>query len=372
MKWTRQEYIDLMTGKKPQKQMFCELFGPLLGLEKEWEAQGASPEEISMEAFDFDYVPQCMVANIGPIHAYEPVVIEDNDEYYIGKDELGRTVKLCKNTATIPLPMDFPVTDMESWLKIKPMFTFYPERIDWELVEKAKQLQKEGTLILAQIPGGFDMPRELMGEENLCLCYYEESELMEDIIQTISDTSYQVLDAISKELVIDNLVVHEDMAGKGGPLIGPNLVREFIAPYYKRIWDLVHSRGTQLCSQDSDGNIAPDIEAFMEAGVNIFYPCEPAAGMDIVELRKKYGKQIAFKGGIDKHVLRSSKKDIHRELEYKLQPMMLDGGVAFGLDHRIPNGTPLENYRYYVQNAREILGLPELSPNRRCWSRMAF
>lgn len=372
MKWNRQEYIDLMTGNKPKQQMFCELFGPLIGLEDEWIAQGASTEEISMEAFDFDYVPQYKVVNIGPIHTFEPVTIEDNDEYYVGKDGLGRTVKLCKSTATIPLPLDYPVKDMESWLKIKHMFTFSPERIDWDMVETAKKLQKEGTLILAEIPGGFDIPRELMGEEIACLSYYEEPELMEDIIQTISDTSYQVLDAITRELVIDNLIVHEDMAGKSGPLVGPNLVREFIAPYYKRIWDLVSARGTHLFSQDSDGNMEADMDAFIEAGVNIFYPCEPAAGMDIVALRKKYGNTIAFKGGLDKHILRSSKEDIRKELEYKLQPLMLEGGIAFGLDHRIPNGTPLDNYRYYVKTARELLGLEELSPERQGWGRMAF
>lgn len=372
MKWNRQEYIDLLTGKCTERQMFCELFGPLIGLEDEWRAQGATEKEISMLGFDFDYVPNFFVTSIKPINTFEPVTLEENDEYFIGKDELGRTVKLCKSTATIPLPLDYPVKDMESWLKIKHMYEFSPERIDWEQIEKAKQLQKEGVLIVAEIPGGFDTPRELMGEEVACLSYYEEPELMEDIIQTISDTAYQVLDVISREVTIDNLFIHEDMAGKSGPLVGPNLVREFISPYYKRIWDLLRSRGTQLFSQDSDGNIEPVMDAFIEAGVNIFYPCEPAAGMDIVALRKKYGPEIHFKGGIDKHILRSSKEDIRKELEYKLQPMMQETGVVFGLDHRIPNGTPLENYRYYVKTARELLGREELSPEREGWARMAF
>ena len=94
--------------------------------------------------------------------------------------------------------------------------------------------------------------------------------------------------------------------------------------------------------------------------------------MDVVELRKKYGKRLAFKGGIDKHVLRKSKNDILRELEYKMQPMMREGGIVFGLDHRIPNGTPIENYRFYVNTSREILGLSPLSPDKIGWSRMAF
>jgi uroporphyrinogen-III decarboxylase len=103
----------------------------------------------------------------------------------------------------------------------------------------------------------------------------------------------------------------------------------------------------------------PVMDAFIECGVNVFYPCEPAAGMDIVALRKKYGKKFAMIGGIDKHVLRASKEEIRKELEYKLQPIMRGGGVCFALDHRIPNGTPLENYRYYVKTTREILGIED-------------
>jgi len=112
------------------------------------------------------------------------------------------------------------------------------------------------------------------------------------------------------------------------------------------------------------------LPAFLDAGLTCSYPMEPAAGMDVVEVRKKYGDRLSMLGGIDKHVLRQDRGAIRAELEYKLQPMMRTGGMVFGLDHRIPNGTPLENYRYYVKTAREILGLdPNVVPG---WKRMAF
>jgi len=102
------------------------------------------------------------------------------------------------------------------------------------------------------------------------------------------------------------------------------------------------------------------------------YPMEPAAGMDVVKLREKYGKRLAFKGGLDKHILRQSKNNIRKELEYKMQPLLQEGGMVFGLDHRVTNGTPLENYRYYVNMGRELLGLPPLNKDKKGWSRMAF
>lgn len=77
-------------------------------------------------------------------------------------------------------------------------------------------------------------------------------------------------------------------------------------------------------------------------------------------------------GAIDKHVLRQDRTAIRRELEYKLQPMMREGGCVFGLDHEIPNGTPLAHYRYCVELGREILGRPTLAPGRRGWERMGY
>lgn len=373
MKFNREQYIDLMTFGHVERQMFVELFGPLIGLEEEWRAQGATQDEIDMITFDWDYVPVTGCGgNTGAIGGLRTQTIEDNDEYIIQKDYLGRTVKLIKSTATIALPLDFPVKNMDDWLKFKPMFEFQEDRINWDAVESAKKAQSNGILVVAGIPGGFDIPRELMGEIVACTAYYEQPELMQDILQTMGDTAYKVLERISDKLTIDQLSVHEDLAGKSGPLVGPKQVIEFIKPYYRRVWDMLSIKGTKIFQQDSDGNVNAVIDAFLECGLTVIFPMEPAAGMDIVKLRKKYGKRLAMLGGIDKHVLRSSKEAIKKELEYKMQPLMRNGGMVFGLDHRIPNGTPIENYRYYVDLGREILGLPPRDLNRKGWQRMAF
>jgi uroporphyrinogen-III decarboxylase len=146
------------------------------------------------------------------------------------------------------------------------------------------------------------------------------------------------------------------MAGKSGPLAGPVQVSEFIAPYYLKIWNECKRHGAKLFSQDSDGNMNGVIDTFLEAGINIMYPFEPSAGMDMVEARKKYGNKLAVKGGLDKFALRGSKNGIKCELEYKICSEMLGGGTVFALDHRIPNGVPLENYRYYAELGRKLLG----------------
>lgn len=371
MRWNRQDYLDLMTFKGSSRAMLVELFGPLVGLTDEWRAQGARPDELDLAGFAFDYVPIIGCGgNTGLLGGQKPRILEETKLHIIASDELGRKTKLYKDKASLPLPLTYPVTDMDSWLKIKPHYLFQKKRIDWPAVARARAAQQKGSLVIASIPGGFDLPRQLMGEKNTCLCYYDDPELMHDILATAGQTALAVLDRISDVLVIDNLSVHEDMAGKSGPLAGPVQIKEFIQPYYRKVWDMLAAKGTRLFSQDSDGNMNPVLDAFLDCGVNVIYPSEPAAGMDMVAIRQKYGQRLAIKGGIDKHVLRQDKAAITQELEYKLQPLMQAGGTVFGLDHRIPNGTPLANYRFYVQKAKEILGLPQ--PGEAGWQRMAF
>ena len=373
MKFTRQQYLDILTFGECERPMFVELFGPLIGLEDEWRAQGAGDEEIDLVAFDWDWVPRvgCGGAT-GAIGLPEAVTLEETDAYLIQRDGLGRTKKLIKSTATIALPLDFPVRTMDDWLPLKPHFQYSDGRIDWEAVDAAKAAQAEGCIVLAGIPGGFDLVRELMGEEEGCVSFYSQPELIHDMLDTVGDTCVRVFEQITERLTIDKLSVHEDMAGKSGPLVGPVQIDAFIGPYYQRVWEVVSGRGTRLFGQDSDGNMNPVIDAFLAAGVNSMHPFEPAAGMDMVATRQQYGRRLSIMGGIDKHVLRAGKEEIRRELEYKMQPLMREGGTIFGLDHRIPNGTPLENYRYYVQLGREILGLPPADGSSRGWARMAF
>lgn len=372
MKWTRQQYIDMMTYNHPERPMFSELFGPIIGLPEQWRSQGATEDQIELHRFAFDYVPYTEIGNFGPIRCPKPVVLYEDAVRYEGIDHLGRRVKLDKRTATIPLPETYPVETMDDWLKIKDRFVYDDSRVTQEDLDRAKQLQAKGTLVKANILGGFDILRELMGEVNCCIAYYEDPELILDILNTISETNTRLLERISQTLTVDVLFVHEDMAGKSGPMIGPNLVREFMVPYYRSAWEVANASGTKLFCQDSDGDINADIDAFIEGGINVFLPCEPAANMDIVALRKKYGHKIAFQGGIDKHILRRTKEEIKAELDYKLQPCMLEGGIVFGLDHRITNGTPLENYIYYVDYARQKLGLEDFRTAEPSWGRMGF
>jgi hypothetical protein len=354
----RDEYLDHMTFRRNERPLFTEIFGPLVGLKEEWLEQGATPAELDFSAFRY----RCPATGGIPVNTgqagrlCEPCVLEETPEYVRSRDSLGRTMRLYRGVATIPLPESgHPVRTMDDWRRIRHLFEFSPARLagDWEATARAHLAAGRATVV--GIPGGFDLPRQLMGEEAVCLAYYEQPELIHDILTTVGETAFKVLDAVSRAVTVDILSAHEDMAGKSGPLAGPRQVDEFVRPYYRRVWDLLAERGARLFDQDSDGDMNAVIPAFLDAGVNCMYPMEPAANMDIVVLRQRYGSRLAFCGGLDKHVLRRSQAEITAELEYKIPPMVATGGCVLGLDHRVPNGTPLANYRFYVAKAWEIL-----------------
>jgi len=360
----REEYLGHMTFRANRRPLLTEIFGPLLGLKEEWEAQGATPQELDFSAFTYRFEKRGgLPVNTGRNGGYPEEIIEENEYHKIWRDSLGRTMKLPKDFATLALPLDFPVKTMDDWLQIKPWYEFSEDRLAADWRKAAHDHLANDRVVCVGIPGGFDQPRQLLGEEGLCIAYYDQPELVHDILDTMADTAFQVLERVSAEVTIDLLGVHEDMAGKSGALAGPAQVREFIGPYYRRIWDLLQDRGACIFEQDSDGDMNGVIDAFLETGLNCMYPMEPAANMDIVKIREKYGTRLAFFGGIDKHVLRRSQNEILKELEYKIPPMVKSGGCVLALDHRIPNGTPLENYRFYIRKAWEIMER-EAAPTR--------
>ena len=354
----RAEYLDHMTFRSNTRPLFTEIFGPLIGLKEEWRAQGASEAEIEMSAFRYRRpLYSSLPLNTGWLAGPDDTehILEETAAHIIARDTYGRTVKLIKGSATLALPLDHPVRTMDDWLRIKPHYQFSPERFGdgWETA--ARQAQDDGYVVCVGLPGGFDEPRQLMGEEALCIAFYEQPELIRDMLDTMGETAFRVLETVSRQVQIDQLDVHEDFAGKSGPLIGPRHIREFLKPYYRRVWDMLNERGARLFSIDTDGNVMSVLDALIDAGINTMLPMEPAAGMDIVQIRAKYGDRLAFVGGIDKHVIRRTLPEIDAELEYKLPPMIRSGGCLLGLDHRIPNGTPIAHYRHYVARVWQIL-----------------
>ena len=144
------------------------------------------------------------------------------------------------------------------------------------------------------------------------------------------------------------------MAYKTGPLIDPRVFRKFAFPHYRRVVEWLHSRGIKHIGLDSDGNISELVPLWLEAGINLLWPFEVEAGMDVIEVRAKYGHDLALVGGIEKR-WRGGGEAMRREVE-TVMPVVEDGGYIPELDHSAPPDISWAYFCEYIEYLKFRLG----------------
>ena len=83
-------------------------------------------------------------------------------------------------------------------------------------------------------------------------------------------------------------------------------------------------------------------------------PMEVAAGMDVVEVRKKFPR-LQITGGIDKRILAKDKSLIETEIENKVPFMLKYGGYIPHVDHLVPPDVPFDNFLYYRRRLERMV-----------------
>ena len=287
---------------------------------------------------------------------FEEKVIEETEQYRVKINPVGNVIKEFKGgQSSIPQYLDFPVKDMRTFEDIKWRLdpTNY-KRLgdDWEY--SCDVYNESDMPVFVYTCGLFGMARHLLGVENLMLAYYDMPELIHAIGKQWALLNTAMLERIAASVKVDAIDFWEDMAYRNGPLIGPATFKEFMSPYYKRVIDCGRSLGIEVFEVDSDGDVHKLIPLFLEVGVNMMYPFEVQAGMDVREVRKEYGRKLAIQGGLDKRKLALDFDAIKEEVESKVPQMLQSGGYIPSLDHNVPPDVPLENFEFYLKLVREI------------------
>ena len=156
---------------------------------------------------------------------------------------------------------------------------------------------------------------------------------------------------------LSGLYIWGDVAYTRGMLFSPELWERLFYPYVKKMCEEFHSLGMKVIYHGC-GDSRAIMDMLIDAGIDGYNPLEAKAGFDVVELKKKYGKRLAWVGNIDVRVLANgSKEDIKREVLRKLNAAK-GGGYIFQSDHSVPGNVPPENYTYALQLVKEFGGYP--------------
>jgi uroporphyrinogen decarboxylase len=147
----------------------------------------------------------------------------------------------------------------------------------------------------------------------------------------------------------------EDICYNHGLLISPDMVHEFLLPYYHDVVSGARARQKQKLYffVDTDGWAGPAIPLYREVGMDGMFPFEVASGCDVVEIARTW-PDLIIQGGIDKRVLAAGKEQIEAFLQHVLPPMVRRGGYAPTCDHGVPDNVPYENYMYYRRRLCEL------------------
>ncbi len=354
---------------KPQAPFIQQEFG-FYSLDR-WKEEGhmpvfSDPEQERRwmaDTFGFEENGSCSLGGLGWCEAafepeYEQKVLEVKGDYDLAQDHAGRKVLFFKGKRSgfMPEYVDHPVKDQKTWEEdVKwRMNPASPERFDSvfsETMQKAVDAARQGKVMIQSVIGGYMYLRSLIGPLEMMYMFHDEPDLIHDCMETWLQLADAVIARHQQQVSLDEIFLAEDICYNHGSLISPDMMREFLFPYYQQL--ISNAKKRQLDPDrslriqiDTDGNCIPVIDLYREIGMSYMSPFEVASGCDVVQIGQDY-PDLLMRGGVDKRVMAQGKEAIDREMDRILPVMFKRGGYMPVCDHGVPEEVSFENYLYY-------------------------
>jgi hypothetical protein len=340
------------------------------GLER-WQSEGMPTDVPLAELFGYDpdgkhnlgYLGWCEAAFMP---AFEEKMIEDRGDYELVQDHAGRHVLFFKGRRNgfMPTYTDHPVKDTRTWEEdvLWRLDPASPERYSdlGTRMSEAVSRSQEGYIVTQGLIGGYMYLRSLIGPEDVLYMFHDAPDLIHSCMKAWFDLADAVIASHQEHVTIDELFLAEDICYNHGPLISPDMMREFLFPYYRELIANLRLRQIDKTRHlyiqiDTDGFAPAVIPVYREIGMDIMSPFEVASGCDVVETGREY-PDLVITGGIDKRVLAGSKDDIDRMVEAILPAMRERGGYIPTCDHGVPEEVSYDNYLHYRKRCLELGG----------------
>ncbi len=208
------------------------------------------------------------------------------------RDEWGITMAV--TAEEYPIGIDFPLKDPEQLADLTPPDPCAEWRFD--SLRAAVRRFKGQKAILFRLRDAYALPRYLRGLENLMMDLVLNPDLVRALVE-LSVNYYTLMAHRAIELGADVLWTSDDYCDNKGPLMGPKRWREFFLPGLSRLVKNVKEAG-YLFIKHCDGNINPIIADLIDTGLDCLDPIDAEAGVNLAEVKAKYGHRVAIKGGL--------------------------------------------------------------------------
>ena len=195
----------------------------------------------------------------------------------------------------------------------------------------------------------------LVGQQNTMLWLGEEPERMGRVIHRLGQ---HYLECAKAEIeaaqgLLDGFVIWGDVAYKKSTFMSPAYWREHFKPWVAQMAACAHDHGLPVIYHGC-GNVKAIFQDYIDMKIDAYNPLEAKAGMDVVELRRKYGQCIGFCGNSDIQIWETGDRAaIRREVLRKLNAAK-GGGYIFQSDHSVSSAVAGPTYDYIVKLVREF------------------
>jgi len=317
-----------------------------------WHAEGMPDDVNWRDYFDVDHIALVGVDN-SP--RFEEKVVEETDEYITRKTKWGATLRNWKHAASTPEFLDFTITDPDSWQEAKKRMTPTKDRIDWEGLKRDYPVWREkGYWIQAVMWFGFDVTHSwTVGTERVLIALAENPEWCADMFNHFLDVNIALLEQVlDAGYTFDATLCYDDMGYKHNQFFSLDMFREILKPAHKRAIDWARSKGfkTEL---HSCGDVNSFVGEFVGLGLDALNPLEVKAGMDPIHLKETWGSDLVLHGGLNAAVWGDF--DVFEAEMRRIMPVVKEsGGYICSSDHSVPSSVSLEDFRRFVELAKEL------------------
>ncbi len=254
------------------------------------------------------------------------------------------------------IEVESPIKTMQDLERFTVPDPLLPER--YVGIEKLVEQFAGDKAVIVHLNDVFSLPRYLMGMENLLMSIVTQPEL----IQALVDLSVDVNLKMAKEVAARGVrIVYtgDDYAYTKGPLMSPSHFRELFYPGLKRVLGGFKELGLMIIKH-TDGNLWPILDMVIESGIDCLDPIDPIAGMDIAEVKAKYGNRVAVKGNVDcaDTLTFGTTAQVIEETKEAMRKGMPGGGLILSSGNSIHSSVKPENYQAMLETWRKYRDYP--------------
>jgi uroporphyrinogen decarboxylase len=145
-------------------------------------------------------------------------------------------------------------------------------------------------------------------------------------------------------LGLDGFALCADYCLNTGPFLSPRQFAEFVTPYLARLTKGYRDLGFYVIKH-TDGNIMPIIDQLVQTHPHALHSIDPQAGVDIAEVKRRYGDRVCLIGNVNCGKLDTGADDeVIESARYALVSGMPGGGYIFSTSNCIYTGMRLSRY----------------------------